>query len=142
MAETIPVKYTARDGLVIPAYLTLTKKKTERNYMIVLPHGGPNTKQRIGFDWWTQFFANKGYNVLKMDFRGSTGLGTNHYVLGNTQWGKKMQDDITDGVLWAIENGYADKDRVCIAGASYGGYATMAGSVSYTHLTLPTTPYV
>ena len=127
MAETIPVKYTARDGLVIPAYLTLTKKKTERNYMIVLPHGGPNTKQRIGFDWWTQFFANKGYNVLKMDFRGSTGLGTNHYVLGNTQWGKKMQDDITDGVLWAIENGYADEDRVCIAGASYGGYATMAG---------------
>ena len=127
MAETIPVKYTARDGLVIPAYLTLTKKKTDKNYMIVLPHGGPNTKQRIGFDWWTQFFANKGYNVLKMDFRGSTGLGTNHYVLGNTQWGKTMQDDISDGVLWAIENGYADKDRVCIAGASYGGYATMAG---------------
>ena len=127
MAETIPVKYTARDGLVIPAYLTLTKKKTDKNYMIVLPHGGPNTKQRIGFDWWTQFFANKGYNVLKMDFRGSTGLGTNHYVLGNTQWGKTMQDDISDGVLWAVENGYADKDRVCIAGASYGGYATMAG---------------
>jgi dipeptidyl aminopeptidase/acylaminoacyl peptidase len=120
MAETIPVKYEARDGLIIPAYLTLTKKKTDKNYMIVLPHGGPNVKQRIGFDWWTQFFANKGYNVLKMDFRGSTGLGTNHYVLGNTQWGKTMQDDITDGVLWAIENGYADKDRVCIAGASYG----------------------
>jgi len=127
MAETIPVKYEARDGLIIPAYITLTKKKTDHKYLIVLPHGGPNTKQRIGFDWWTQFFANKGYNVLKMDFRGSTGLGTNHYVLGNSQWGKTMQDDISDGVLWAIENGYADKDRVCIAGASYGGYAAMAG---------------
>ena len=127
MAETTPVKYTARDGLEIPAYITLTKKKTDKNYLIVLPHGGPNTKQSIGFDWWTQFFANKGYNVLKMDFRGSTGNGTEHYVLGNSQWGKTMQDDITDGVMWAIENGYGDKDRVCIAGASYGGYATMAG---------------
>tara|TARA_B100000787_G_scaffold19269_1_gene13295 strand:+ start:158 stop:2221 length:2064 start_codon:yes stop_codon:yes gene_type:complete len=127
MSPKIPVTYTARDGLEIPAYLTLTKKETKHNYMIMLPHGGPNTKQGVGFDWWVQFFSNKGYNVLQMDFRGSTGLGTNHYVLGNSQWGKTMQDDISDGVYWAIENGYADKDRICIAGASYGGYATMAG---------------
>ena len=70
-----------------------------------------------------------GINVLQPDFRGSTGLGTNHYKAGNLEWGKKMQDDITDGVMWAIDNGYADEDRVCIAGASYGGYATMAGLV-------------
>lgn len=123
------VTYTARDGLEIPALLTLTSKETDKNYFIILPHGGPNTKQRIGFDAWAQFFANLGINVLQPDFRGSTGLGTNHYKAGNLEWGKKMQDDITDGVMWAIENGYADEDRVCIAGASYGGYATMAGLV-------------
>lgn len=129
MSPKIPVTYTARDGLEIPAYLSLTKKETKHKYMVMLPHGGPNTKQAVGFDWWVQFFVNKGYNVLQMDFRGSTGLGTNHYVLGNSAWGKTMQDDISDGVFWAIENGFADKDRVCIAGASYGGYATMAGLV-------------
>ena len=94
-----------------------------------MPHGGPNTKQRIGYDSWAQFFVSRGVNVLQPDFRGSTGNGTEHYVAGNMQWGKTMQADISDGVLWAIENGYADADRVCIAGASYGGYATMAGLV-------------
>ncbi len=129
LAKTTAVKYYARDGLEIPALLTLTKKETDKNYFIILPHGGPNTKQRIGYDTWAQFFANKGINVLQPDFRGSTGLGTKHYKAGNLEWGKKMQDDITDGVMWAIENGYADQDTVCIAGASYGGYATMAGLV-------------
>tara|TARA_B100000963_G_scaffold59841_1_gene47809 strand:- start:1092 stop:3131 length:2040 start_codon:yes stop_codon:yes gene_type:complete len=129
LAKAEFVTYTARDGLEIPALLTKTTKETDKNYFIILPHGGPNTKQRIGFDPWVQFFANKGINVLQPDFRGSTGLGTKHYVAGNQEWGKKMQDDLTDGVLWAIENGYADADRVCIGGASYGGYATMAGLV-------------
>jgi len=129
LVKAMPVSYTARDGLEIPALLTLTKQKTDKNYFIVLPHGGPNTKQYIYYDSWAQFFVNRGINVLQPDFRGSTGLGTNHYTAGNLQWGKKMQDDITDGVTWAIDNGYADKDRVCIAGASYGGYATMAGLV-------------
>ena len=127
MSPKIPFTYKARDGLEIPAYLTLTKKKTKHKYMIMLPHGGPNVKQSVGFDHWVQFLSNKGYNVIQMDYRGSTGLGTNHYVSGNMQWGKKMQDDISDAVFWAIDNGYADADRVCIAGASYGGYATMAG---------------
>ena len=127
LAKTIPVSYTARDGLEIPAYLTLTKEKTDKKMLIIMPHGGPNTKQRIGYDSWAQFLVNRGYNVLQPDFRGSTGLGANHYKAGNVQWGKKMQDDLTDGVNWAIQNGYADPDRVCIAGASYGGYATMAG---------------
>ena len=129
LVKATPVQYTARDGLEIPALLTLTNKKTEHNYLIVMPHGGPNTKQWIYFDGWAQFLVNKGYNVLQPDFRGSTGLGTSHYKAGNLEWGKKMQDDITDGVLWAIDNGFADADRVCIAGASYGGYATMAGLV-------------
>ena len=129
LSKAKSVIYTARDGLEIPALLTLTKKKTDKNMLVIMPHGGPNTKQYIGFDSWAQFLVNRGYNVLQPDFRGSTGLGTNHYVSGNMQWGKKMQDDLTDGVLWAIENGYADEDRVCIAGASYGGYATMAGLV-------------
>lgn len=129
LVKSKPVKYIARDGLEIPALLTLTKQKTDKNYFIIMPHGGPNTKQRIGYDSWAQFFVNRGVNILQPDFRGSTGNGTAHYVAGNTQWGKKMQDDLSDGVAWAIENGYADEDRVCIAGASYGGYATMAGLV-------------
>ena len=129
LAKAIPVKYMSRDGMEIPALLTLTKQKQDKNYFIVMPHGGPNTKQRIGYDSWAQFFVSRGVNVLQPDFRGSTGNGTEHYVAGNMQWGKTMQADISDGVLWAIENGYADADRVCIAGASYGGYATMAGLV-------------
>ena len=129
LAKAKHVKYTTRDGMEIPALLTLTKQKTDKEYFVVMPHGGPNTKQYIYYDSWAQFFVSRGVNVLQPDFRGSTGLGTKHYTAGNTQWGKKMQDDITDGVSWAIENGYADKDRVCIAGASYGGYATMAGLV-------------
>ena len=129
LSKAIPVKYKARDGLEIPALLTLTKVKTDKNYFLIMPHGGPNTKQYIGYDAWVQFFTSRGVNILQPDFRGSTGLGTEHYTLGNKQWGLTMQDDITDGVLWAIENGYADEDRVCIGGASYGGYATMAGLV-------------
>jgi dipeptidyl aminopeptidase/acylaminoacyl peptidase len=127
LSKAKEVRYTARDGLEIPALLTLTKVKTDKNYFMIMPHGGPNTKQYIGYDSWVQFFTSRGVNILQPDFRGSTGLGTNHYVLGNQEWGKSMQDDISDGVAWAIENGYADEDRVCIVGASYGGYATMAG---------------
>ena len=123
------VKYKARDGLTITGYLSLTKKKTDKNYFIILPHGGPNVKQGFGYDGWVQFLTNRGYNVLQPDYRGSTGYGRNHYVLGNRQWGKTMQDDLSDGVYWAINNGYADEDRVCIAGGSYGGYAAMAGAV-------------
>ena len=123
------VVYTARDGLEIPSLLTLTKQKTDKNYFVVMPHGGPNTQQYIGYDAWAQFMVNRGINVMQPNFRGSTGLGTAHYKAGNMEWGKKMQDDITDAVEWAIENGYADRDRICIAGASYGGYSTMAGLV-------------
>lgn len=123
------VEYKARDGLKIGAYLSPRTYDAGGNYFVILPHGGPNVKQSIGYDRWVQFFASRGFNVLQPDYRGSTGYGRNHYVSGNKQWGKTMQDDLTDGVKWAIDNGYADGDKVCIAGASYGGYAAMAGAV-------------
>ena len=129
LAKKELVNYKARDGLTITGYLTKTKKKTDKNYFIILPHGGPNVRESSGYDGWTQFLANRGYNVLQPDYRGSTGYGRSHYMKGNKQWGKDMQNDLTDGVKWAIDNGYADADRVCIAGASYGGYAAMAGAV-------------
>ena len=123
------IKYKARDGLTIPAYLSKRTFDAGGNYFVILPHGGPNVKQSISFDPWVQFFTSRGFNVLQPDYRGSTGYGRNHYMLGNKQWGKTMQDDITDGVQWAVDNGYANSDQVCIAGASYGGYAAMAGAV-------------
>lgn len=129
LAKTKHIIYPARDGLQISAYLTERTFDAGGNYFVILPHGGPNVKQRIGFDPWVQFFASRGFNVLQPDYRGSTGYGRNHYVIGNKQWGKTMQDDLTDGVKWAVDNGYANKSQVCIAGASYGGYAAMAGAV-------------
>ena len=88
LSKAKKVVYTARDGLKYLPFLTLTKIKTDKNYFIVLPHGGPNTKQYIGYDSWAQFFVSRGINVLQMpDFRGSTGLGANHYMAGNQEWG-------------------------------------------------------
>lgn len=124
-----PVKYIARDGLEIPAYFSPRTFDAGGNYFIINPHGGPNVKEGIGWDNWVQFLTSRGFNVLQPDYRGSTGNGREHYMLGNKQWGKTMQDDLTDGVQWAIDNGYADEDKVCIAGGSYGGYAAMAGAV-------------
>ena len=92
------IKYKARDGLTIPAYLSKRTFDAGGNYFVILPHGGPNVKQSISFDPWVQFFTSRGFNVLQPDYRGSTGYGRNHYMLGNKQWGKTMQDDITDGV--------------------------------------------
>lgn len=123
------IKYIARDGLEIPAYFSPRTHDAGGNYFIINPHGGPNVKEWIGYDDWVQFLTSRGFNVLQPDYRGSTGNGREHYMLGNKQWGKTMQDDLTDGVQWAIDNGYADADKVCIAGASYGGYAAMAGAV-------------
>lgn len=123
------VRYQARDGLSIPAYLTLPKGHSGKNLpMVVMVHGGPWVR---GGHWnWnreTQFLASRGYAVLEPDYRGSTGYGHAHYKAGWKQWGLKMQDDIADGARWAIANGYADPQRICIAGASYGGYSTLMG---------------
>ena len=132
MSPKIMVRYKARDGLEVPAYLTLPKGGGGKNLpMVVMVHGGPWVR---GGHWnWsreTQFLASRGYAVLEPDFRGSTGYGTAHYKAGWKQWGLKMQDDIADGARWAIAKGYADPQRICIAGASYGGYSTLMGLVN------------
>jgi dipeptidyl aminopeptidase/acylaminoacyl peptidase len=124
--------YSARDGLKIPALLTLPSKNSgvERLKMLPLiafPHGGPAAYDSFGFDWWAQYFANQGYAVLQPNFRGSDGFGGAFEKAGEGKWGREMQDDVSDGVLHLIEKGIADPERVCIMGASYGGYSALAG---------------
>lgn len=125
------VHYKARDGLDIPALLTLPAGGGKNLPMVVLVHRGPYTR---GASWgWnpeTQFLASRGYAVLQPEFRGSTGFGSRHFRAGWKQWGLKMQDDIADGTRWAIAQGYADASRVCIAGFDYGGYATLMGLIN------------
>lgn len=128
MAEVRPIQYTARDGLVIHGYLTLPKGRTPANLpCVVNPHGGPWARDGWGFNPETQFLANRGYCVLQMNFRGSTGYGRPFWEAGFGQWGLAMQDDITDGVQWLIDQGIADRNRIAIYGGSYGGYATLSG---------------
>lgn len=123
------MSYRARDGASIPAYLTLPAGAEEKNLpLVVLPHGGPTARDYLEFDWWAQFLASRGYAVLQPQFRGSTGFGQEHRKAGYRQWGGLMQDDVTDGVKGLIEQGLADARRVCIVGASYGGYAALAGA--------------
>jgi len=128
MSPMLPISFTARDGLVVNGYLTVPKNSDGKNLpLIVNPHGGPNARDYWGYNDEHQFFASRGYAVLSMNFRGSTGYGRNHIKMANGEWGRKMQDDVTDSVNWAVEQGIADPDNVCIYGASYGGYAVMAG---------------
>ncbi len=131
MASMVPVEYKSRDGLVINGYLTLPKGYTMDNAknlpVVVNPHGGPWYRDSWGFNPEIQFLANRGYAVFQMNFRGSTGYGRKFWEASFKEWGKKMQDDITDGVNWLIDKGIADKSRIAIYGGSYGGYATLAG---------------
>ncbi|MFA7678829.1 MAG: S9 family peptidase [Pigmentiphaga sp.] len=128
MAPMQAVRYTARDGLKINAYLTLPVGKEAKNLpLIVNPHGGPWARDNWGFNPEVQFLANRGYAVLQMNFRGSTGFGRAFWEASFKQWGLAMQDDITDGVQWLIREGIADPKRIAIYGGSYGGYATLAG---------------
>ena len=131
MASQELVHYQARDGLRIPAWLTIPKGAPRKNLpLVVLVHGGPYVR---GGEWkWSadsQFLASRGYAVLEPEFRGSRGYGDKHYRAGWRQWGLAMQDDIADGARWAIAQGLVDRKRICIAGASYGGYATLMGLV-------------
>jgi dipeptidyl aminopeptidase/acylaminoacyl peptidase len=122
------VQYKARDGLEIEAVLTMPKGKDAKNLpFIVMPHGGPWAHDGLYYDYWAQFLASRGYVVMQPNFRGSTGYGTEFLNKGKGQMGFAMQDDITDGVKWAVNQGIADAKRVCIVGASYGGYAAMWG---------------
>ena len=129
MGRQEPVKYTARDGLAISGLLTLPRggRRTALP-MVVLVHGGPFVRGAAwGWNAESQFLASRGYAVLEVEFRGSTGFGAAHYEAGFKQWGLAMQNDLADGTRWAIAQGIADPKRICIAGASYGGYATLMG---------------
>jgi len=131
MAQQTLVHYKARDGLDIPAWLTLPRGGAKNGPMVVLVHGGPYVRGKSwGWDPQVQFLASRGYAVLEPEYRGSTGFGARHFRAGWKQWGLKMQDDIADGTRWAAAQGYADPKRVCIAGASYGGYATLMGLIN------------
>ncbi|HYF67354.1 MAG TPA: S9 family peptidase [Ohtaekwangia sp.] len=128
MARVQPITYTSRDGLTIHGYLTLPKGVDPKNLPVVVnPHGGPWARDGWGFNPEIQFLANRGYAVLQMNFRGSTGYGRKFWEASFKEWGGTMQDDITDGVRWLINEGIADSTRIAIYGASYGGYATLAG---------------
>ncbi len=132
MAAMKPVRYAARDGLDIPAYLTIPRGAEPKNLPLVLMvHGGPQARGRVwGWDAEVQFLAAHGYAVLEPEFRGSTGYGSKLFTAGWKQWGLAMQDDLADGVKWAVAQGIVDPRRVCIAGASYGGYAALMGLVN------------
>ena len=122
------MSFKARDGMLISGYLTVPINSDGKNLpLIINPHGGPNARDMWGYNPEHQFFASRGYAVLSMNFRGSTGYGREHVKSANKQWGRTMQDDVTDSLNWAVDQGIANKDKVCIYGASYGGYAVMAG---------------
>jgi dipeptidyl aminopeptidase/acylaminoacyl peptidase len=128
LASMKAIEYTSRDGLTIHGYLTLPLGRDPKNLPIVInPHGGPWARDNWGYDPEVQFLANRGYGILQMNFRGSTGYGRKFWEASFKEWGKKMQDDITDGVQWLIKQGIADPKRIAIYGGSYGGYATLAG---------------
>ena len=126
--DVVAVKYTARDGQKIPAFVTLPPgQQSAKNLpFIILPHGGPYARDSKRFDYLAQFFATRGYGVLQMNFRGSEGYGKAYADAGRNNW-IVMQQDVEDGTRWLYEKGYADKSRTCIAGWSYGGYAALMG---------------
>jgi dienelactone hydrolase len=130
LAEVKMLRYKARDGLEIEAKVTFPTGHMAKNLpTIMLPHGGPWAYDGMDYDYWSQFLANRCYLVIQPNFRGSKGYGANFEDKGDGQMGAAMQDDISDGLHWAVEQGYADPKRTCILGASYGGYAAMWGIV-------------
>lgn len=129
LARVDLIRYPSSDGLEIPAYLTLPPGLEPRRLpLVVLPHGGPWARDVWGYHSVAQFLANRGYAILQPNFRGSTGYGKRFLDAGNGEWGRKMQDDLTWGVRYLVEQGIADPKRVGILGASYGGYAALAGA--------------
>ena len=127
-ACTKPIEYASGDGWTIHGYLTLPNGRAKTGLpVVILPHGGPWTRDTWGYNAEVQFLANRGYAVLQINFRGSIGYGRSFWEAGFKEWGGKMQDDITAGVRWLIEQRVADAKRIAICGESYGGYAALAG---------------
>jgi dipeptidyl aminopeptidase/acylaminoacyl peptidase len=131
VGQVITIEYKAADGLKIPALITWPTGVAEADRknlpLLVIPHGGPEAYDAVGFDWLAQYFANEGYMVFQPNFRGSGGFGESFATAGHGEWGRKMQSDITDGVRALTRMGWADGSRACILGGSYGGYAALAG---------------
>jgi dipeptidyl aminopeptidase/acylaminoacyl peptidase len=146
MSNQLPINYNSRDGLNINGYLTLPKGYTMKNAknlpVVINPHGGPWARDGWGFNPEIQFLANRGYAVLQMNFRGSTGYGREFWEASFKKWGREMQDDITDGTNWLIEKGIADSNKIAIYGGSYGGYATLMGLVKEPNLYAAGVDYV
>ena len=138
MGEVVGLHFTARDGVKIPAYVTLPPKIIENSQLknlpfIVLPHGGPYARDTKRFDYFAQFFASRGFGVLQMNFRGSEGYGKEFKDAGRKNW-VVMQEDVEDGARFLLKKGYADPERLCIAGWSYGGYAALMGAIKNSEL--------
>jgi dipeptidyl aminopeptidase/acylaminoacyl peptidase len=131
MASASMIEIPVQDGSTISSVLTIPMGREAKSLpAIILPHGGPYVAgDSAHWDYWAQFYANRGYIVLQPNFRGSTGFGDAFYTKGHLQWGGLMQDDVTDATKWLVAEGYADPDRICIAGASYGGYAALMGAI-------------
>jgi dipeptidyl aminopeptidase/acylaminoacyl peptidase len=128
LADMEPLLIPSRDGLQLPCYLTLPINPGDEPMPLILyVHGGPWARDYYGYEPFVQLFANRGFAVLQVNFRGSSGFGKEFENAGNREWGAAMQDDLTDAVQWAIDEGFADPERVVILGGSYGGYATLAG---------------
>lgn len=129
LSKVQAVRFKAQDGLELSGYLTLPNGKDPKKLpLVVLPHGGPQSRDTPGFDWWPQAIASRGYAVLQVNYRGSDGFGRAFVQAGYGQWGRKMQTDLSDGVRHLAAQGTIDPKRVCIVGASYGGYAALAGA--------------
>jgi dipeptidyl aminopeptidase/acylaminoacyl peptidase len=124
------IVYKAKDGTEIEAYVTLPMKNVkDLNAAIVIPHGGPMARNYSGFDWFSQFFASRGYTIIEPNFRGSSGYGFEFEMASIKNWGGVMQDDLADAAMWLVDQQKIDKNKICIVGASYGGYAAMMAAV-------------
>lgn len=130
MCEMKPITYTSRDGLKISGYLTLPLHTEAKNLpIIVLPHNGPGQRNTWGYNAEVQFFANRGYAVLQINYRGSTGYGKNFFAAGFKEWGSKIQDDIDDGVQWLIKEKIANPGKIAIYGSGFGGYIAVSAAI-------------